>query len=134
MGPYMCDWVAIGSRPVKVCELVVGDTIHRKNRPERKAQVLDLMFHTRNPRLTIVRLKVLSVMIHEKEFKWDKWSTCWALRPGPCGLAVCELHVRELGDRRHVCEEHWDAWENEKLPQLSSVTTQKSSQMFGSST
>lgn len=119
MCPYVCDWVAIGSRPVKVCDLVPGDYIHRKNRPERKAQVLNIKTRSfkGNSRLTIVSLKVLSGAIHEKEFSWDKDSVCWAIRPGPCRLAVCELHVRELGDRRHVCEGHWDAWDHAPLAQ-----------------
>jgi hypothetical protein len=119
LGPYVCDWVAIGSRPVKVCDLVVGDYIHRKSRPERKAQVVSIQVDAfrRNLRLRLVKLKVLSGKIRLMMFSWDKESVCWTLRPGPCGLAVCELHVRELGDRRHVCEGHWDAWDHAPLAQ-----------------
>ncbi len=120
-GPYFCDWNVIGSRVIEVRELVVGDYIHRKNRPERKAQVLSIIpgVYPKNNRLVVVKLKVLSGEIREREFKWDKYSTCMALRPGPCGVAVCEAHVRELGDRRHVCQGHWDAWDKAPLAQVS---------------
>lgn len=113
LGPYVCDSVVIASRPVKVRDLIVGDYIHRRNRPERKAQVVGLSFDQfpHNNNLVIARLKVLSGEIRFKAFKWYKGAVCWALRPGPCNSLVCELHVRELGDRTHVCEAHWDCWD-----------------------
>jgi hypothetical protein len=31
-------------------------------------------------------------------------------RPRPCGVMVCEAHVRDLDGAMH-CQDHWQAWE-----------------------
>ena len=33
------------------------------------------------------------------------------IRMVPCGAPVCERHVQERAEDRHLCMDHWKAWE-----------------------
>jgi hypothetical protein len=48
-----------------------------------------------------------------RQADWQRWpqDLVQALRWRACRAPCCEAHAREIGEDRHYCRVHWEAWQ-----------------------
>lgn len=105
---FLCDWPVMKPAKVLVHDLRIGDGITFEYRPKwGRGEIVDIQ-PGHAPGNLLIKVK----------FKLGSYGYLWPLkaqvdteRPGTCDQPVCDLHLREAGEDRHYCQEHWRAWE-----------------------
>ena len=121
MAVYQCDWGVNDFVALRVRDLVIGDQVRRFNelkaRRKATATVVELedlvVVHAVNYNRTYHRRVVLRIdgkTERLKHFTESPYAAIRIKRDGRCRAPVCESHVQERAEERHVCMSHWSAW------------------------
>jgi len=111
-----CSWPDERFIAARYAELKVGDRVKRaierlQGRPPATVRHIALWFQDARDTIPSGLQVVLQIGKREKEVIVRGSSPVMVLRPHRCGNAVCEAHVREVGDHTRYCVEHWGAWQ-----------------------
>lgn len=108
-----CAWPVEKPETFSHWDVSEGDVVlDEQNRPVELASVHRFNYHERG-----IRIPVTMVGFPAEH------GVCWILfltgrdrlemhHPALCGNAVCERHLREVGEERVYCSDHWRAWES----------------------
>ena len=96
--PYRCFWPCRRWADVKVMDLEVDDLVMCRKKLGEVVEVEQATLH----------IKAGSRLYHFSRFLNIPVAT---IRMVPCGAPVCERHVQERAEDRHLCMDHWKAWE-----------------------
>lgn len=111
-----CSWPSADFIRATYREIKEGDRVRRSTesaslaaRPSAIVRSIEpLAFEGFSDDLIII---VLQIGTKGKEITVRKDSPVRVLRPQPCGLPVCESHLRRVWDGVEYCAEHWHAWQ-----------------------
>lgn len=92
--PYRCFWPCRRWADVKVMDLEVDDLVMCRKKLGCEQATL--------------HIKAGSRLYHFSRFLNIPVAT---IRMVPCGAPVCERHVQERAEDRHLCMDHWKAWD-----------------------
>ena len=96
--PYRCFWPCRRWVDVKVMDLEIDDLVMCRKKMGEVIEVEQATLH----------VEVSSKVYHFSRFLKYPVAT---IRMVPCGAPVCERHVQERAEDRHLCMDHWKAWE-----------------------
>lgn len=108
----VCGWLVPKFVVDKAGALVVGDRIRsyhgaRGHKAERAGMlIVDITYH----RGTAMTLRLRAPGGQPVDMGTFSDYGVQVERPRPCGVLVCEAHVRDLDGAMH-CRDHWQAWE-----------------------
>lgn len=111
-----CSWPTEAFRTVKYADLKPGDIVRRaierlKNRPPATVAHIAPWFLDSKDSIPAGLQILLRIRQREKKIQVRGCSPVQALRPQPCGAAVCEFHLRQVADNAVYCADHWRSWE-----------------------
>lgn len=119
LAAYQCDWPVDGIVRVPAGELQRGDSLvttkHAKHYllpkkmpipPSGRGKVIEVEVVGRSVKVTAVfgSVKRMAAMMLKADEVYVERRLV-----GVCRAAVCDAHVRDLGDK-HVCSAHWNSW------------------------
>jgi len=111
-GEFLCDWPVEKPVPVKPHDVRHGDLI--VNYTESIGRVIDIRAHADlfDFRLCLTRCPVGRARLVGTEVytRFHVSQKVRVIRTATCDSPACDLHVREVGDDRHYCVNHWNAW------------------------
>ena len=100
-----CAWPSVKRVQIPAKGIVPGDIIF--DSAGRKAEVVSVAEAT-----FTIQPRFGALSTRKKEFSFSLLSSMvLADRLMPCGSPVCEAHLREVGEDRRYCADHWMAWE-----------------------
>ena len=118
-GPYLCDWPVTRFESVMAHDVRIGDVIRDSTDADRAIEMRVLGIE---PRGLVLRFQIEFLHVPKKSracavkyrcrgfVRWDRAAVLRA-ESGTCDQACCEAHAREIGEDRHYCREHWQAWQ-----------------------
>ena len=93
---YACDSPAHVRREIDARDILHGDWVFSPQ-SNRLCQVVDIQANSPAGHVLLITV----------EYRHGRKRP-----PYPqCATAVCEAHVRELAEHKHLCRDHWRAWE-----------------------
>lgn len=101
--PYRCFWPCRRWADVKVMDLEVDDLVMCRKKMGRVFDVEQATLH-----VVVDETKARARVYHFSRFLKYPVAT---IRMVPCSAPVCERHVQERAEDRHICMGHWQAWE-----------------------
>lgn len=119
---YVCSWPTRQFRTANALQIKEGDLT--RNMAETRAGEIMYLAHTLSGTVIVTVAKVIlrkGVIVTykdgdlayagtQKQYEWPFSLPLQILVDMPCGRAVCERHVRDLGDDKHyICSDHWSA-------------------------
>jgi len=110
-----CKWPVERFKTVRYSELKVGDRIKRliefgSLAQRAPAEVVDIQKTQREGFIDAVGI-VMSIKGRLKTAVERGHGLCVRLESQSCRTSVCENHLREVGEGRGYCADHWHAWE-----------------------
>jgi hypothetical protein len=117
--PYLCDWPVTRFESVIAHDVRIGDVIRDSARGETAIEMRVFDIHAVNSllyfRVELLRVPKGARAQAKRYLDLGHLRHAGAIVPtakrGTCDQSCCEAHAREIGEDRHYCREHWQAWQ-----------------------
>lgn len=124
--PYLCDWPVTRFESVIAHDVRIGDVIRDWTAIEMRVLGIEALrpsppvpVPARNSvlyfRVELLRVPKGTRSRAKNYLDFGCLRHTLAIVPtakrGTCDQACCEAHAREIGEDRHYCREHWQAWQ-----------------------
>lgn len=107
---YRCDWPIIRPVEAAAADVRVGETM-LSPRTGALAVVIEVILAPECAWIRVQFRQRRRPPFPEYTYSRAISDPMRVMRLAPCEASVCDAHVREVGDDRHHCQSHWDAWE-----------------------
>lgn len=116
--PYLCDWPVTRFESVIAHDVRIGDVIRDSARGETAIEMrvlgieaLGWLFLFQVEFLRVPQASRRRVEEYRRVgFARNAHGIVPTAKRGTCDQACCEAHAREIGEDRHYCRGHWQAW------------------------
>lgn len=111
----LCEWPVERFRTAQYKDLKVGDRVRRaldrlKNRPAATVSSIAPWFAVDTDTMPSGLQVCLEIRNKTKEIIVRAWSPVQVERRQPCGMPVCENHLRSVEPGVEYCRDHWESW------------------------
>ncbi len=110
---YLCDWPVERFELAKAHEIRHGDVVRSE---DIEMRILEIQAIRRTLVFQVEVLQAPANCRRRAEYQRVHGLTMFQSDPvfirrgGTCDRSICEAHAREVGEERHYCSGHWNAW------------------------